>query len=124
MRTPRNQAVTQTYRARRRRAGTFHCDGCAFVPPMHFPGAAKLLHAHHIVPLHAGGDDSSVNLVLLCFNCHAIVHLKVADYWALHPRYGPLWTGPVDLEELQSLFTAARQPRGHDAFIWLGDAAL
>jgi len=34
-----------------------------------------LLRVHHIVPVSLGGTDEIENLVLLCPNCHTLVHL-------------------------------------------------
>ncbi len=31
---------------------------------------AKILEAHHINPLYAGGMDEIENLITLCFDCH------------------------------------------------------
>jgi len=36
----------------------------------------RALVIHHIVPKAMGGSDESSNLVVLCANCHAIVHYK------------------------------------------------
>ena len=31
-------------------------------------------HRHHVVPLHAGGNDRDSNLVPLCTDCHTLAH--------------------------------------------------
>jgi hypothetical protein len=52
------------------------CDVCGW------PGAliadslrGKVLHAHHVEPLSAGGDDEWSNMLLLCPNHHAVCHV-------------------------------------------------
>lgn len=32
------------------------------------------LQVHHIIPVANGGDDSYINLVLLCYDCHTNLH--------------------------------------------------
>lgn len=36
----------------------------------------KADHVHHIIPLIAGGDNRSSNLISLCVECHGKVHKK------------------------------------------------
>lgn len=48
------------------------CTACLWRPPALI--GVTILHAHHIVPLSAGGTDSPSNLVLLCPTCHALAH--------------------------------------------------
>lgn len=53
------------------------CCGNKFVP---------FLHLHHIVPVHQCGDNSDENTVLLCPNCHSILHGIVSDKY--EQKYG------------------------------------
>lgn len=43
------------------------CQGCGATD-------ANELHAHHIVPLGAGGSNARSNLITLCDECHGRVH--------------------------------------------------
>jgi hypothetical protein len=43
------------------------CQGCG-------DEDASELHAHHIVPLGAGGSNARSNLITLCDECHGRVH--------------------------------------------------
>ena len=47
------------------------------------PVKGESLHRHHIIPRHAGGDDSPENLVYLTVEDHAIAHRVL---WKLHGR--------------------------------------
>lgn len=42
-------------------------------------GATKNLIRHHIVPIALGGTNNSGNIVILCENCHKIVHGKTSN---------------------------------------------
>src|SRR5579885_783425 len=44
------------------------CYVCGFSVP-------QVLRVHHLVPVSLGGVDTLENLVLLCSNCHALVHV-------------------------------------------------
>ena len=44
-------------------------------------------HIHHIIPRHAGGDDSTENLVSLTVEDHAIAHFVL---WKMYGRSGDL----------------------------------
>lgn len=44
----------------------YHCQNCQ--------ATDTTLHAHHIVPLSAGGSNSLTNLVTLCEQCHELIH--------------------------------------------------
>ena len=61
--------------------------------------ARRMLHAHHVIPLAFGGDDSAANLVLLCPNHHAIAH-ALGDYKpsGMPSRSG--WYGPLTREAM------------------------
>ena len=43
------------------------CAACRF-------GFTPILHSHHIRPRSDGGHNHASNRVLLCPNCHALVH--------------------------------------------------
>lgn len=45
----------------------YTCQGCG-------DEDASELHAHHIVPLGAGGSNARSNLITLCDECHGRVH--------------------------------------------------
>lgn len=45
----------------------YTCQGCGTED-------ADQLHAHHIVPLGAGGSNARSNLITLCDECHGRVH--------------------------------------------------
>jgi len=45
-----------------------------------------ILQIHHVKPVEIGGDNSKCNVVLLCPNCHAIVHVYLTD--KLDKKYG------------------------------------
>lgn len=78
-RTKRRRATTKTSRGlsgtRRRTCkerGGYRCAVCGWTPPAGFP---RLVEAHHIVPVSAGGDNRPTNLILLCPNHHRIAHV-------------------------------------------------
>lgn len=48
------------------------CEVCAWAAPFY-----DALCVHHIVPVADGGDDALDNLVVLCPNCHAVVHALI-----------------------------------------------
>lgn len=52
------------------------CQGCGSSKheASHTDGGASELHAHHIVPLGAGGSNARSNLITLCEECHGRVH--------------------------------------------------
>ena len=60
-------------------------------------------HRHHIIPKHAGGDDSKENLVYLTPAQHALAHLE------LYEKYGKY-------EDAQAYNTLCSQ--------WLGDRTI
>jgi predicted HNH restriction endonuclease len=68
--------------------------------------ALAVLHAHHIVPVACGGQDTDSNFVLLCPNCHALAHHYGGIIWHkdTHKRG---WNGPITREEF---FIAAKDP--------------
>lgn len=39
-----------------------------------------ILQIHHIEPLSTGGNDEEENLLILCPNCHKIIHSIDSDY--------------------------------------------
>jgi 5-methylcytosine-specific restriction endonuclease McrA len=60
------------------------CQLCAFDSPVVY--SVPSAEAHHIVYLSRGGEDSLLNMVLLCPNHHTVVHKTQAtfDYARLH----------------------------------------
>jgi hypothetical protein len=44
------------------------CYACGF-------SICTILRVHHLIPVSLGGTDKTENLVLLCPNCHTLVHL-------------------------------------------------
>ncbi|SLH34430.1 HNH endonuclease [Mycobacteroides abscessus subsp. abscessus] len=58
-----------------------------------------LLECHHIVPLHVSGETVTKlsDLVLLCSNCHRMIH------------HGSRWLSP---EELREVVQVSGQPAG------------
>lgn len=75
------------------------CEACGWRPPP-LPGAHNIMHAHHVVPRAAGGDDGAQNLALLCPNCHAVAHRLLMSI----PRSrGAAYRGP---ETREALFAA------------------
>lgn len=48
------------------------CECCGY--GRNVPDLMGAFQVHHIVPVQYGGDDSKGNLILLCHNCHALVH--------------------------------------------------
>ncbi len=71
----RNHYVTQF--ARRKAKGT--CQLCEETAPFNDREGRPYLETHHIVWLSAGGDDSAENVVALCPNCHAKMHILNVD---------------------------------------------
>jgi 5-methylcytosine-specific restriction endonuclease McrA len=49
------------------------CESCGWSYPM--PGATKVMHVHHVIPVSKGGDNDPMNLVTICPNCHATAHM-------------------------------------------------
>ena len=43
------------------------CSVCGF-------HAGRILRLHHIIPVSEGGTNDASNLILLCPNCHDLVH--------------------------------------------------
>lgn len=57
------------------------CAVCGFNFKEHYGNAAeKIIHVHHLLPLHAVGKQYSVNPISdlrpVCPNCHAVIHSK------------------------------------------------
>ena len=48
------------------------CQSCGM--GLGVPDFATLFHVHHMIPVKHGGPDKKGNLILLCQNCHAMVH--------------------------------------------------
>lgn len=51
----------------------FNCESCGY------DKHPEILVVHHIVPSGKGGSDDFTNLLLLCPNCHAEIHLKMSE---------------------------------------------
>lgn len=76
------------------------CEHCLWRPPDN-----NLLHAHHVIPLCAGGPDSPDNVLVLCPNCHALAH-----YVARRTNTTRTYAGPRTPLELRRWIAAARKP--------------
>lgn len=51
------------------------CEGCnAPAPFLRVKDNTPYLEVHHIIPLGEGGDDTIVNVIALCPNCHRKAH--------------------------------------------------
>ena len=48
------------------------CECCGYGEDE--PDLMVVFKVHHIIPVQFGGSDSKVNLILLCNNCHELVH--------------------------------------------------
>jgi len=66
-RTPLNSALRKEVEAR----DEFTCQSCG----LRGQTFNKIFEVHHIVPVYLNGEDDLDNLVLLCPNCHKMVHL-------------------------------------------------
>lgn len=67
---------------------------------------AELLHRHHIIPKHMGGDDSEHNLIELTIEEHADAHRKLyeqygksEDFIAWKALSGQINTADIQLEK-------------------------
>lgn len=49
-----------------------HCQCCGFGRGE--PDFMGVFQVHHIIPVMYGGSDNKTNLILLCNNCHTLVH--------------------------------------------------
>jgi len=100
----RHTQVTSRFKSARRKDGAAACEACGWKPPDGLREAGqrdghKIMHAHHVVPLACGGPDVSVNLVLLCPNCHALAHrLGRMTLTGAYPEYA--WAGAATRDEL------------------------
>jgi len=61
-----------------------YCEHCAWRPPV-----ARLLHAHHVIPMGCGGEDKASNILVLCPNCHALAHYVAPRTNTLRQYSGP-----------------------------------
>lgn len=74
------------------------CEACGWVPPPTIFLARRLLHHHHVLPRALGGSDDAANRVIICPNCHAIVHAEITR---VQKNTDPnSYTGPRTREEL------------------------
>jgi hypothetical protein len=78
------------------------CEVCDFTPPRALAGPgspylARLLHAHHVVPVACGGTDDPDNLIVVCPTCHAVAHAlgRIGRMAAVRE-----WVGPRSRDEL------------------------
>lgn len=78
------------------------CEVCEWVPPpvLSKKYAARLVHAHHVVPLASGGGNDPDNILFLCPNHHALAHRLGSQ------RHG-IWYGAVGRKELLNELLAA-----------------
>jgi 5-methylcytosine-specific restriction endonuclease McrA len=49
----------------------YQCQNCGLSGG---PNGEIELHAHHIVPLSVGGNNTLSNIVTLCHHCHILIH--------------------------------------------------
>lgn len=63
-------------------------------------GSSYNLQDHHVMPIHLGGDEDGVQVVL-CGNCHARVHKMAEDLWSKNPN-------PEMLFDTEATFKRAR----------------
>ncbi|ANZ28477.1 hypothetical protein A4U64_26655 (plasmid) [Rhodococcus sp. WB1] len=71
----RKQKIAQSMQER----GEVSCEVCGFDFAQVYPGHGDgYIEVHHRVPLHVSGEVSSTldDLILLCANCHRIIHRK------------------------------------------------
>lgn len=89
------------------------CVSCGWQTP---DGLRTLIHVHHVIPISAGGDDTTENMVVLCPNCHAIAH-------AVTQRSNTLkdYTGPTTTPQLLALIALARHGDGGR---WVAESRL
>lgn len=107
---------TKKFKREANKDGRALCSVCDWKPP---GGEWRMLHAHHVVPVRHGGSDEFSNLILLCPNCHALVHLS-----GVYPRKPPKWfrdlyvpsdapspayDGPTNADELISALRRLRE---------------
>ncbi|WP_219602022.1 HNH endonuclease [Nonomuraea indica] len=73
------------------RAGTLACEVCSFdFERAYGPRGAGYIECHHVIPLHVSGPTTTSldDLVLICSNCHRMIH-----------RSAP-WPTPAELRGL------------------------
>lgn len=63
----------------------------------HTNGAEVKADAHHIVPVEAGGTDDDSNFILLCHDCHKLVHRLFRSVRANGRVY---YAGPASVADL------------------------
>lgn len=51
------------------------CELCKEKAPFNDKNGYPYLEAHHVVPVAYGGSDTTDNIVALCPNCHAKIHV-------------------------------------------------
>lgn len=84
---PRDHHLGLSLKRARAEAG---CEACSWtLGPEHW----RTLHAHHVIPLSCGGEDTNENMVVLCPNHHAVAHAR----WR---RDYNRWTGPRNRAQL------------------------
>ena len=55
-------------------------DRCSMCGKLFIPGVDDDREYHHIIPLDIGGNNLPENIVILCRNCHALVHSYPLEY--------------------------------------------
>jgi len=92
------------------------CYACGF-------SIHTILRVHHRIPVSLGGTDEIENLVLLCPNCHTLIHLfsskrfdgrEVSDFLA--PEYSQETIGQI--AKLSQAIKQARQRIKQNGNIW------
>ncbi len=73
--TPQERSLLAQELKRQRRSGELRCLVCGWEPYHLFP---MMIHAHHVVPVAAGGANTRANVVLLCPNHHSLAHAMFA----------------------------------------------
>lgn len=50
------------------------CEACSSPAPFNRPDGSPYLEVHHLLPLSEGGEDTTVNALAVCPNCHRRLH--------------------------------------------------
>lgn len=77
------------------------CEICKY-------GFVPVLQVHHIIPVSEGGDNEQENLILLCPNCHKILHhcyRNINDEKVIRDTYSNIYDihGAGALEKVNSI---------------------
>lgn len=93
----RSQAVYTSKRERIVQRAQYRCQSCGSKPD-----APSILEVHHVRPWLQGGRHNDGNLVVLCKNCHLLIHKwlrlprLVERVSSLHTRTEELLRGDTD----------------------------